>query len=84
MRSNPFSQIMSMMNQNKNMINPMMNPIGSFMNGNKKQPIDKNQFKQFIPNLNDNIIQQLAVQAKNQGMSDEEIANGINFIMKFK
>lgn len=42
--------------------------------------INKNQFKQFLPNMNDNIFEQLKQQARAKGISEEEIEQGMNFI----
>ena len=86
--SNPFVMMM-------NMINPMMNnPMSQMMNmtpipmmPNKRQqniPLNQNQFKQFLPNIDDNILQQLVQQAKQQGISDNDIQAGINFIKQLK
>lgn len=43
-------------------------------------PINQQQFKQFIPMMNQNMINQLIAQARQQGISEQDIQNGLNFI----
>ena len=42
--------------------------------------IDPAQFRQFAMTLNDNSLNQLAQMARQRGISDADIAAGINFI----
>lgn len=57
--------------------NPQMPPAQS---NSQPAPINPTQFQKYAPNLNDNILQQLANQARAQGISEQDITNGINFI----
>ena len=59
-------------------MNPMMMP--NMMGAQHNQKININQFKQYIPNINDNIFEQLKQQARNQGISEEDIEKGMEFI----
>ncbi len=80
--SNPFGMFMNMMGNGK------QNPFSMFMNNSantqKKIPLNQQQFKQFLPQINNNALQQLVQQAKNQGISDIDIQNGLNFINSLK
>lgn len=97
--SNPFMKMMNTMGQNMptpmNMPVPMsngINPIAQMMlmmqnrNQSTKQtiPINQAQFKQYLPNIDDNMLQQLALRAKEQGISNEDIQSGLNFIKQLK
>lgn len=42
--------------------------------------INPQQFRQWLPQLNDNIISQLKQQARSQGISEKDIEEGLNFI----
>lgn len=79
MQSNPFSMLMNMMNQRQgfNQMNPMNN-------NSQKIPLNQQQFKQYLPNIDNNILQQLAQQARNQGIPDSDIQAGLNFINQLK
>ena len=47
-------------------------------------PLNQAQFRQFLPNIDDNILKQLVQQAHNQGISDNDIIQGLNFIKGMK
>lgn len=47
---------------------------------NQNVPVNQSQFKQFLPMLNDNMLNQLIAQARQQGISELDIQNGLNFI----
>lgn len=88
---NPFNMMMNMIGGNGQMGN---NPMLQMMNMMQKQnqpnrfdkniPINQQQFKQFLPNIDNNMLEQLANQARSQGMSENEIQAGINFIKNLK
>lgn len=42
--------------------------------------VNPQQFQQWLPQINQNMLQQLINQARQQGMSDADIQAGINFI----
>lgn len=42
------------------------------------------QFQQWLPQINDNMLSQLAAQARQQGISEQDIQNGLNIINKLK
>lgn len=48
--------------------------------GMKNIPINQQQFKQFLPMMNENMLNQLITQARQQGISEQDIQNGLNFI----
>lgn len=74
-----------------NNFNPMqmmggfqMNPMQMMMQGlggaQMNPTINKQQFKQYLPNINSNIFEQLKQQARARGISEEEIEQGMKFI----
>lgn len=86
--SNPFSMMMNMMNQGGPGMdtiprNPMAQMMGNMMpNGNMS--INQNQFRQYLPNIDDNMLSQLAQKARQQGMAENDIRSGLNFIKQLK
>lgn len=42
--------------------------------------VNPQQFQQWLPQINQNMLQQLINQARQQGMSDVDIQAGVNFI----
>lgn len=50
----------------------------------KQNTINPQQFKQMVPMLNQNILQQLVQQARSQGISDQDIQQGLNYIQSLK
>lgn len=55
-------------------------PSAQLINQNNQQPFDPAQFQRLIPNLNNNMLQQLVQQARAQGISENKIQEGINYI----
>lgn len=47
---------------------------------NGKPKLNPEQFKAWLPQLNDNILSQLQQEARAQGMSEEDIKQGLSFI----
>ena len=76
---NPM-QIMS------NMIPQRNNGMNQFFGGQpqQKSPINQQQMISAIPNLNKNQLSQLVMQARAQGMADDVIEQGLNFLLSFK
>ena len=71
---------------NSNMLSALMN-----MGHNQSQtpaqltpPIDPEKMKQMIPNLTKENLVQLAQQARAQGIPDEQIEQGLNFLLNLK
>lgn len=56
----------------------------NFNGGNQIPPINQQQFKQFLPQLNNNMIEQIVAQARQQGISEQDIQNGLNFISQLR
>ena len=46
--------------------------------------IDPQKFRSFLPYLNQNMLSQLASQARQQGIPENEIQAGLQFINKLK
>ena len=86
--SNPFSTMMNMMNQGGPGRSGMpRNPMAQMMNNimpHGNMPINQNQFRQYLPNIDNNILSQLVQRARQQGMSENDIQSGLNFIEQLK
>jgi hypothetical protein len=65
---------------------PQMNPMTQMMQmGTKqKQPINQQQFIQGISNLDKQALAKIVTQARQQGISEQEIENGLNFLLKLR
>lgn len=46
--------------------------------------INPTQFKQFVPKITTDNLKQLVIQARQQGMPEEQIQEGLEFIMNMK
>ena len=83
--NNPMAR---MMNQSTGINTPAPAPIQNpqAIPTQTQQPAQINpaQFQQYVPNLNDNILSQLANQARQQGISEQDINNGLNFIRSLR
>lgn len=67
----------------------LFNPLNTLMNKQvnftpKENTINLQQFRQMVPMLNQNILQQLVQQARSQGISDQDIQQGLNYIQSLK
>ena len=64
----------------------MMNQFPIFPQQQRPQQVGINpqQFQQWLPQLNQNMLQQLIAQARQQGISDKDIQAGINFINQLR
>lgn len=51
---------------------------------NRQSGINPQQFQQWLPQLNQNMLSQLINQARQQGMSEQDIQTGINFINQMR
>lgn len=56
------------------------NPFANFGQQNMGPQINPSQFKTYLPQINENMMNQLIQQARQQGISEEEIQQGLNFI----
>ena len=82
------------MNQSPNLINWLLtNQMGSAQNmgmpmisqNQQTQPlINQSQFKQYVHKITDDNLKQLVVQARQQGISEDEIKQGLEFIMNMR
>ena len=76
---NPFQMMMG-----GSIGNPMQ-MMQQMMGGKKFQnnvKINPEQMKQFMPNINKNMLAQLVEQARQKGISEEEIEKGLDFLLK--
>ena len=76
---NPM-QIMS------NMIPQRNNGLNQLFGGQpqQKSPINQQEMISAIPNLNKNQLSQLVMQARAQGIADDVIEQGLDFLLSFK
>ena len=82
------------MNQSPNLINWLLtNQMGSAQNmgmpmmsqnQQSQPPINQSQFQQYAHKITDDNLKQLVVQARQQGISEEEIKQGLEFIMNMR
>ena len=77
--SNPMQMLMQMGQ-------PQMNPMTQMMQMGikQKQPINQQQFIQGISNLDKQTLAKIVTQARQQGNSEQEIENGLNFLLKLR
>ena len=68
---NPFQMAQSMM--------PQM-PMPTMIPQQQVRPIDPQQFRQFAITLNDQSLTNFAQMARQQGISEQDILSGIQFI----
>jgi hypothetical protein len=54
------------------------------MGTKQKQPINQQQFIQGISNLDKQTLAKIVTQARQQGISEQEIENGLNFLLKLR
>ena len=77
--SNPMQMLMQMGQQQMNPMTQMMQ-----MGTKQKQPINQQQFIQGISNLDKQTLAKIVTQARQQGISEQEIENGLNFLLKLR
>lgn len=76
-----------MANQNPNLLNWLLTNQGGMPNMNistNQQPINQAQFQQFMPKITDENLKQLVAQARQQGISEEQIKQGLEFVMNMR
>lgn len=75
-----------MANQSPNLLNWLLTN-GAMPNMNistTQQPINQTQFQQFMPKITDENLKQLVAQARQQGISEEQIKQGLEFVMNMR
>ena len=75
-----------MANQSPNLLNWLLTN-GTMPNMNMpttQQPINQAQFQQFIPKITDENLKQLVAQARQQGIGEEQIKQGLEFVMNMR
>ena len=79
--SNPLQMLMQMgqMSQNPNPLQQMMT-----MGTPRRQPIDPQKFTAAAAKLDKQTLANLVTQARQQGISEQEIEAGLNFPLKLK
>ena len=67
-----------------------LNPIQMLFHSNgmrpqrPSQPIDPVRFKQGISKINEETLKQIVIQARNQGILEDAIEQGLNFLLSLK
>ena len=78
--SNPLQMLMMMgQRQGANPLQQMMS-----MGSPQRQPIDQQRFTAAASKLDKQTLANLVVQARQQGISEQEIEAGLNFLLKLK
>lgn len=71
--------------QNMGMGMPMMPQIPmASQNQQTQTPINQSQFQQYVHKITDDNLKQLVAQARQQGISEDEIKQGLEFIMNMR
>lgn len=71
--------------QNMGMGMPMMPQMPMMSQNQQSQPpINQSQFQQYAHKITDDNLKQLVIQARKQGISEEEIKQGLEFIMNMR
>ena len=71
--------------QNMGMGMPMMPQMPMMSQNQQSQPpINQSQFRQYAHKITDDNLKQLVIQARKQGISEEEIKQGLEFIMNMR
>lgn len=78
--SNPL-QLLMMMGQNQG-ANPLQQMMS--MGSPQRQPIDPQKFTAAASKLDKQTLANLVIQARQQGISEQEIEAGLNFLLKLK
>ena len=78
--SNPL-QLLMMMGQRQG-ANPLQQMMS--MGSPQRQPIDPQKFTAAASKLDKQTLANLVVQARQQGISEQEIEAGLNFLLKLK
>ena len=78
--SNPL-QLLMMMGQSQG-ANPLQQMMS--MGSPQRQPIDPQKFTAAASKLDKQTLANLVIQARQQGISEQEIEAGLNFLLKLK
>lgn len=71
--------------QNMRMGMPMMPQMPMMSQNQQTQPpINQSQFQQYAHKITDDNLKQLVIQARKQGISEDEIKQGLEFIMNMR
>lgn len=66
---------------------PAQNPmqmLANMFNGGRLPQFDEGFFRQFLPRIDNEKIEQIKNMAKSFGMSDEQIEQGMSILRRFK
>ena len=74
--SNPLQALMQMGR------GPMMNALSNIQKPAQNPPINIQQLKQALPQLTKENYAQLVSQARAQGISEQDIESGLNFLLQ--
>ena len=56
----------------------------NYSNNPRQTPINPEQFRKMVPSLSQSFLQQLVQQAKEKGISEQDIESGLKFIQSMK
>ena len=80
--SNPFQTMQQMNQMLQNNSNPMQQMMS--MARKQRQPINHQQFVQGASYLNEKALADIVTQARQQGISEEDIKNGLDFLAQLR
>ena len=63
---------------------PMMPGVPGVGGKPRRPPIDKNKMQQYVGSIDDVQLNNLAAQARNQGIPDADIEAGLNFLRRLR
>lgn len=78
--SNPIQALMTM--GQKQGVNPIQQMIG--MGTQRKQPIDPQKLSGAMAKLDKQALANLVSQARQQGISEQDIESGLNFLLQLR
>ncbi len=78
---NPMQQMMGMFG---NPMGGMFPPMPGMPGGQQRRPVDRGAMRRYIGSIDDTQLNNLAAQARQQGMSEEDIKSGLDFLRRLR
>ena len=80
--SNPLQMLMQMGQMQARGVNPLQQMMG--MGTQTRQPIDPQRFTAAAARMDKQTLANLVTKARQQGISEQELEAGLNFLLKLK
>lgn len=85
---NPMQQMMGMFGRGGNPMGGMFPPMGGMFppmpGGQQRRPVDRGAMRRYMSSIDDTHLDNLAAQARQQGMSEEDIKSGLDFLRRLR